>query len=294
MNYTLPRLKGKGFVLSRLGGGIGTRGPGETKLEVDRRKIRDKISKIKERLEKTSAIRRERRSLRKKKDIPVVALVGYTNAGKSTLLNALTESSVLAEDKLFATLDPTTRKLVFPEGREILFTDTVGFIKKLPILLIEAFKATLEEVIEADILVHVVDISEENWEEHYKSVKKILTEIGADKPTIIAFNKIDAVSKERLNFIEIEHTRAGGVVFISAVKKIGLDDLIQEVKKIVGSEWEEIELFIPYKFSSIIDLVKRYGNLISLKSAETGFLVNAFLPHNLKEVILNTLQNDKL
>jgi len=294
LNYMLPRLKGKGFVLSRLGGGIGTRGPGETKLEVDRRKIRDKITKIKERLDKIANIRKSRRTLRKKREIPVVAVVGYTNAGKSTLLNALTESAVLTEDKLFATLDPTTRKLLFPEGREILFTDTVGFIRKLPILLIEAFQSTLEEAIEADLLIHLIDVSSVNWHKQYLEVKKLLTKIGATQPTILTFNKIDRLSAEELALLKLERFQEESVVFISAQKKIGLQDLINTVRNHIEADWVEIDIFVPFKLGKIIEMIKKYGDLKKIEPVEDGYTVKASVPKNLKNVILDTLQSKKM
>lgn len=290
LNYMLPRLKGKGFVLSRLGGGIGTRGPGETKLETDRRKIRDKIAKIKERLEKISKIRQGHRSLRKKRNIPAVALVGYTNAGKSTLLNALTESSVLTEDKLFATLDPTTRKLTFPEGREILLTDTVGFIKRLPILLIEAFKSTLEEATEADLLIHVVDVTSENWEMQYNEVKRILTQIGAQQPSILAFNKIDKIPLEKLSLLKLEHFAEEAVCYISAKKKTGLDELVGAIKRFLQAEWVDLEITVPFTDSRLIDIIKKNGNMLRFVPAEDGYHIKALLPKNLKSVILSTLK----
>ena len=190
MKYSLPRILGQGLVLSRLGGGIGTRGPGETKLEVDRRRIRRRIHDIEgeiERLKKERLLHRERRRAAR---IPVAALVGYTNAGKSTLLNALTGAEVFAEDKLFATLDPTTRSLRLADGREILVTDTVGFIQKLPHTLVQAFHATLEEVVEADILLHVVDVSNEAAEFQIEAVTEVLKELGAaEKPMLYVLNK---------------------------------------------------------------------------------------------------------
>ena len=177
MRYLLPRLGGKGLVMSRLGGGIGTRGPGETKLEVDRRTIRDKIHDIEESLKTVSAQRALQRSRRIQSGLPCVAIVGYTNAGKSTLLNRLTDAGVLVEDKLFATLDPTIRMLILPSGRKVLLADTVGFIRKLPHALIAAFRATLEEVVYADLLMHVIDASSEEWEEQSRSVYDVLKEL---------------------------------------------------------------------------------------------------------------------
>lgn len=282
LNYLSPRLKGKGFVLSRLGGGIGTRGPGETKLEVDRRKIRDRIATLKEKLEKIERVRRERRTLRHKRAIPVVALVGYTNAGKSTLLNSLTESAVLSEDKLFATLDPTTRRLKFPEGREILFTDTVGFIKRLPILLIEAFKSTLEETKDADLLIHIVDISHRDWEEQYKEVKKILKEIGAEKPTILAFNKIDRLKEEEISYLKLESFEELSKVFISAKSRKGLDNLIGEVRKFFEEEFVDLEGLFPFSKSSMIDEVKKWGILNQLEYREEGFYLKGKVPSFIK------------
>ena len=177
MRYLLPRLGGKGLVMSRLGGGIGTRGPGETKLEVDRRTIRDKIHDIEESLKTVSAQRALQRSRRIQSGLPCVAIVGYTNAGKSTLLNRLTDAGVLVEDKLFATLDPTIRMLILPSGRKVLLADTVGFIRKLPHALIAAFRATLEEVVYSDLLMHVIDASSEEWEEQSRSVYDVLKEL---------------------------------------------------------------------------------------------------------------------
>lgn len=286
LNYLLPRLKGKGFVLSRLGGGIGTRGPGETKLEVDRRKIRERISVLKKKLDNIERVRRERRSLRNKRNIPVVAIVGYTNAGKSTLLNSLTESAVLSEDKLFATLDPTTRKLRFPEGKEILFTDTVGFIRRLPVLLIEAFKSTLEETITSDLLIHLVDVAHKDWEAQYKEVKKILKEIGAEKPTILAFNKIDLISKKDLDFLILEKFPEISKVFISAKKKIGLDNLISEVKKFFEYDLVSYDGFFDFSKAGIIDQIKQSGVLEILEYKEDGFYIKAKIPLSLKNKII--------
>ena len=196
--YLLPRLVGKGVLLSRLGGGIGTRGPGETKLEMDRRLIRKRMAKIQEELSKVRRHRALLRRPRRKLDLPTVALVGYTNAGKSTLLNALTKADVFVADHVFATLDPTLRRAVLPNGKVVLISDTVGFIRKLPHQLIEAFKATLEEVAEADLLLHVIDLSHPRMEAQRQAVEGILAELGlASKPIIEVYNKIDLLGEGR-------------------------------------------------------------------------------------------------
>ncbi len=221
LNYLLPRLVGHGTILSRLGGGIGTRGPGEQKLEVDRRRIRDRISKLKEELGKIERHRSLIRKGRKRKDFYAVAIVGYTNAGKSTLLNALTGAQAFVEDKLFATLDPMTR-LDKTNGRhDILFTDTVGFLRDLPHGLIEAFRSTLEEVTEADYLIHVLDASSPYLEEQKRAVEEVLKEIGAGgKPVLLALNKIDLLSSEEAVRLQAQYPAA---LLISAGEKLGLD-----------------------------------------------------------------------
>lgn len=284
--YILPRLKGKGFVLSRLAGGIGTRGPGETKLETDRRRIRDRIVKIKERLKKIESHRRSTRTTRKKNEMPVASLVGYTNAGKSTLLNALTESSVHTEDKLFATLDPTTRRLTFPEGRPILITDTVGFIKNIPVFLIEAFKSTLEEVLESDILIHVIDINDKLWEEKYREVNKILQELGAKQPVIVVFNKIDNLSENELNMIKLTNNIEEPHVYVSALKKEGLDNLVNLLSKSFEESWELLEANFNFDDYNILNIIKQKGRIEKLFFNEGGFYLKAFVPKHLKTKIL--------
>lgn len=237
LNYLLPRLVGKGLALSRLGGGIGTRGPGESKLETDRRRVRERISRIKHDLEKVGKTRELHRLSRKSVPFPVIAIIGYTNAGKSTLFNRLskmpTGQGVLAEDKLFATLDPTVRKITLPERQTVLISDTVGFIKKLPHQLVEAFKATLEEVRAADILLHVIDSSHSNAEVQIESVNKVLEEIGAsEKQVINVFNKIDRIEGE----IVPAHLRlvADGGVPVSAITGQGINDLIVAIGRAVN------------------------------------------------------------
>lgn len=239
LNYLLPRLVGQGVILSRLGGGIGTRGPGEQKLEVDRRRIRERISRLKKDLKRLEEHRARLREGRKRKDFSSVAIVGYTNAGKSTLLNQLTGARAFVEDKLFATLDPTTRLSSRNGGRSILFTDTVGFLRNLPHGLIEAFKATLEEATEADALVHVLDASHPEREAQREAAEKVLEEIGAGgKPTVLALNKTDLVSVEERKHLETEYPES---VLISAKDGSGLDELRLRLDQLLVSSSNKVE-----------------------------------------------------
>jgi GTP-binding protein HflX len=223
LDYMLPRLAGKGVMLSRLGGGIGTRGPGETKLETDRRRIRQRIQSVKREIERVRRNRHTRREARQRADAPVVALVGYTNAGKSTLFSTLTRTETAISDQLFMTLDPLTRKASLGGARQVLIVDTVGFIQKLPHGLVDAFRATLEEVREADLLVHVIDASAEDLEEREAAVEAVLREIGAgDAPRITALNKADKVPRERT--AALQAARPGSVV-VSARTGAGVEEL---------------------------------------------------------------------
>lgn len=236
LTYQLTRLAGSGASLSRLGGGIGTRGPGETKLETDRRRIRNRIAMIRRELEEVRRTRAVQRAGRRRTGFPVIALVGYTNAGKSTLMNALTRAGVLAENRLFATLDPTIRRVTLAPGRDALLTDTVGFLRKLPHQLVAAFRATLEEVEEADILVHVVDASQPDAEERMEAVEAVLDEIGAlGKPMVIAFNKLDAVPDPAQ--VEQWALRTPASVAISAKTGAGLDRL----RALLAKQVDELE-----------------------------------------------------
>ncbi|MEO5359646.1 MAG: GTPase HflX [Nitrospirota bacterium] len=228
LKYRLPRLTGKGTAMSRLTGGIGGRGPGEMKLEIDRRRVRDRINILEKELEKLSMARKQRRARRSNSTLPIVSIVGYTNAGKSTLLNNLTESAAFVEDKMFATLDTSTRRLRFPEERDVIITDTVGFIKDLPRDLITAFKATLEELEDADTLIHLVDASNQRFEQHIQSVETILKDLGIDsKPTLLVFNKTDKIHEDELEGI----LRRYGAVGISAVNPSTFGALLETLKE---------------------------------------------------------------
>ncbi|MFT4705879.1 MAG: GTP-binding protein HflX, partial [Bradymonadia bacterium] len=233
LSYRLPRLAGRGTAMSRLGGGIGGRGPGETKLETDRRTARDRITSLKKGVVKLRNDRELRRKNRRDRGVPVIAIVGYTNAGKSTLLNTLTNSDVLSEDKLFATLDPTSRRLRFPEEREVVLTDTVGFIRDLPDELKEAFAATLEELNDANLLLHVIDASDPAHEEQVRSTESLLLELGyQDIPRVRVYNKVDALDAAAREDLEM----ANEGVFVSALKRASTRPLIEAMDRWLISE----------------------------------------------------------
>lgn len=276
LRYTLPRLGGQGLVLSRLGGGIGTRGPGESKLEVDRRRIRDRISDIAAQIENIKKQRNLHRKRRQTTRIPTVALVGYTNAGKSTLLNTLTASDVLAEDKLFATLDPTTRHMTLPDGQVTLLTDTVGFIQKLPHHLIAAFRATLEEVLQADILLHVIDVSHPQYQEQSKAVYQVLRELNADsKPLLTVFNKADKVENHSLLDQILQQDNS---IAISALSGTGIDNLLGLIANFLKEQTVELPLLIPYSDSAIIAKLYDVSTVHSTEYREEGIYVLISLP----------------
>lgn len=276
LRYTLPRLGGQGLVLSRLGGGIGTRGPGESKLEVDRRRIRDRIGDIALQIENITKQRNLHRKRRQNTRIPTIALVGYTNSGKSTLLNILTASTVLAEDKLFVTLDPTTRHITLSDGQEALLTDTVGFIQKLPHHLIAAFRATLEEVIQADVLLHIIDISHPQYKEQSQAVYQVLHELKVDtKHLIMVFNKVDKLENtEILNQL----LRNDNSIAISALSGLGTDKLLGLVQNFLKEQTVEIPLLIPYSESNIIANLYDVSTIISTEYRDEGIYVLISLP----------------
>lgn len=252
LQYLLPRLAGQGVSLSRLGGGIGTRGPGETKLESDRRHIRRRIRSLRLQLDSVEQQRERRRERRKKDGIQTVAIVGYTNAGKSTLLNALTQAGVLAEDKLFATLDPTARALRLPDGRQVLLIDTVGFVRRLPHHLVEAFRSTLEEAVEADVILNVCDASSPEAEEHLQVTRELLQELGCgDVPILTVFNKCD---------LSPEPVRAEGPsVCISAKTGQGLPRMLEEVAAALPPDRKKVTLLLPFRQGALAEQCRREG-----------------------------------
>ena len=270
LKYYLPRLGGGYTSLSRLGGGIGTRGPGETKIETDRRYIRTRIYTLEKEIEAIGKHRELIRARRRKNEVPTVAIVGYTNAGKSTLLNYLTGAGVLAENKLFATLDPTARALSMPDGREAMLIDTVGFIRKLPHHLIEAFKSTLEEAVYADVLLHIIDSSSEESENQIEVVNALLHELGADgKPIISVYNKVDLCegdSPARLPYPEKS-------VFISAHTGNGVDALIQAIDEVLPGKRIKMKILVPYTSGQIVNEVRRLDSILSEDFTPDGTLI---------------------
>lgn len=267
LNYMLPRLTGMGVKLSRLGGGIGTRGPGETKLEADRRRIRKRISDLGHEIDEIKKHRHLLRSGRKKVPFPLVALVGYTNAGKSTLLNTLTGADVLVEDKLFATLDPTTRKVALPDNRTILVTDTVGFISNLPHHLVAAFRATLEEVVEADLLLHVADVGHPNLEAQIRAVEKVLSSLEiVAKPTIMVYNKADQIDAGA----PLYQPAGKETVLIAAKSGFNTAGLLQKIAEYLPGKRIIKTFFIPHNKSSLLPLVHENGKILRRRHCSDG------------------------
>jgi len=282
LKYRATRLTGKGTSLSRLGGGIGTRGPGENKLETDRRAIRTRISILNRQLEEVKQSRKTSRKMRDNSGIPVFALVGYTNTGKSTLLNRLTGAGVLEEDKLFATLDPTTRSLKLPSGQQVLLTDTVGFIRKLPHHLVDAFRSTLEEAKYADVILHVADASSDHVYLQMATVYATLEELGVgDKPVITVMNKQDLLE---LTTIVKDH-RADRTVRISAKTGEGLDQLLTVMEEVLREQKIWVEHTFAYEDAGKIQTIRRYGQLLSEVYTEGGIEVKAYVPKNVYEML---------
>lgn len=282
LKYRQSRLTGLGKSLSRLGGGIGTRGPGEKKLEMDRRLIRDRIAQLNRELKDVKRHREVTREQRSRNKIPIVAIVGYTNAGKSTLLNTLTGAGVLEEDKLFATLDPTTRNLRLPSKQEVLMTDTVGFIRKLPHHLIEAFRSTLEEAKYADIILHVVDASNPQVDEQMYIVYETLTNLEVkDKPIITAFNKQDKLEGEHI----LRDFRADHIVRISAKQGDGLEELQAVIEEILRGQKILIEKVYSYADAGKIQMIRKYGELLAEEYRGEGIYAKGYVPAEIYEKV---------
>lgn len=268
LKYALPRLGGKGASMSRLGGGIGTRGPGETKLETDRRHIRRRISALTEDLKALDERRTRHRERRKKDGVVTVALVGYTNAGKSTLMNTLTDAGVLAENKLFATLDPTARALTLPDGNTVLLIDTVGFIRRLPHKLVEAFKSTLDEAVDANVILNVCDASSEECSEHYRVTNELLDELGcSDKPIITVLNKCDVVTESDIPII-------GSSVRVSAKTGEGLAELLQKIAKALPPTRKRVKILLPFSMGGAGAELRKTGVVHSEEYTADGLLLD--------------------
>lgn len=277
LKYRQARLVGLRSSLSRLGGGIGTRGPGEKKLEIDRRLINDRIAKLKRDVDDLAMHRELAREKRSLNPIPIIAIVGYTNAGKSTLLNSFTNASVLEEDKLFATLDPTTRNYKLPSGQEVLLTDTVGFIRKLPHHLIDAFRSTLEEAKYADIILHVIDSSNPQYESHIDIVYETLKKLGVnDKKIITFFNKQDKLDGDCSYMFKDE--RADYTVSGSIKTGAGVNELISVIERILSERAVFIDVTVPYGEAAKIQLMRQYGQVISEEYAENGIHIKGNIP----------------
>lgn len=291
MTYLLPRLAGRSPMLSRLGGGIGTRGPGETKLEVDRRRIRRRITDLRRQIGEIRQHRSLQRKARKEAQFPTIALVGYTNAGKSTLLNALTGAEAFVEDKLFATLDPMVRKVTLPNQRPVLLIDTVGFITRLPTQLVAAFRATLEEVTDADVIVHVVDGSHPDWRDQMRSVDKILADLdAADKPRMIAVNKTDRITSKDARAVLSE---IGEGVAISALHKVGLINLLRLISQRLPEGLVTVRLTVPYAHAGALSQLFDQGRVIRQDYGQDGIRIEAELPRVQAEQLRALVRNQR-
>lgn len=286
LKYSLPRLGGKGTELSRLGGGIGTRGPGETKLESDRRHIRRRIEALSAELKEIEKRRIRMRSRREKTGIESVAIVGYTNAGKSTLMNTLTNAGVLAQDKLFATLDPTARALTLPDGRQVMLIDTVGLVRRLPHELVEAFKSTLEEAAAAHVILNVCDASSPECSEHLEVTQKLLKELGCEStPVISVMNKCDLVDSI------YDMPAIGKTVMISALQGKGLDRLLKEIEKALPKTRSRAKVLIPFSSGAQAGKIRAEGVVISEEYTPDGILIDGIIPisilEELKEFVIS-------
>ena len=290
LEYRLPRLTRAWTHLARQAGGgagrtgsvggVGLRGPGEKQLEVDRREIKTRIARLREELEKVREHRLRHREHRRKTNVPVVALVRYTNAGKSTLLNTLTNADIYVADQLFATLDPTTRQLELPSGQTIVLTDTVGFIQKLPTQLAAAFRATLEEIAEADLLIHVVDISHQNAAQQKKTVLETLLEIGAgDIPVITAYNKVDLLAPEELE--RVRQNLETQALLISAKNAAGIGALLETIGRELFSAYVHLDVLLPYNQGHLVSVFHEKGHVQKLEHTETGIRILGYLPKEL-------------
>jgi len=286
LQYIMPRLVGKGIILSRLGGGIGTRGPGEQKLEVDRRRITKRIDKLKDELKGLKTHRLTMRKKRKDKAVPQVALVGYTNAGKSTLLNALTDSDQIVSNSLFTTLDPLNKSLALPNGEHIIISDTVGFLHNLPHHLIEAFKATLEETAEADLLLHVLDAAHPRAYEHNRAVLKVIEGLKVDKkPIVTVLNKIDLLEDEGL--LERLKKDFPDSVAVSARLRHNFDLLLKRIESEFAAKMASVEILIPHSRMDLVDLCYREGKIEKIEYLQAGVNIKAILPKILCDKVLH-------
>lgn len=293
LKYMIPRLIGKGIVLSRLGGGIGTRGPGEQKLEVDRRRIRKRIDKLNLDLKGVQLHRQTMRKKRKENALPSIVLVGYTNAGKSTLLNALTSSNQVVSNSLFTTLDPLYKSLQLPNGESIIISDTVGFLHNLPHHLIEAFKATLDEVSEADLLIHVLDVCDSCVYKKAKSVSEVLGELGADsKPMIYALNKIDLLDDK--TWLERLKSDFSDSIIISAKLKQHLDNLLDKIQQKFTERMADIEIMVPHGRMDLVNLLHKEGRVKDVMYSQEGVKIKLYMPKILLQKLLHNKEIEQI
>jgi GTPase len=293
LQYLFPRLVGKGIMLSRLGGGIGTRGPGEQKLEVDRRRIRKRIDRLKEDLEHLTLHRATLRKKRQENKVPAIALVGYTNAGKSTLLNTLTGAGQVVSDALFTTLDPLSKTMQLPNGENIIVSDTVGFLNNLPHHLIEAFKATLEEVVQSDLLLHVIDVSNPLFAEHKKAVFQVLKELGLEeKPLITVLNKID-LFEDRVMLRNIEQDFANPIA-ISAKSGENMDALLKKIQGNFSERMVNLEILIKHNRMDLVDSFYRQGKVKDIQYLQKGIKIKLSLPKIISQKLLHSKEIEKV